>query len=121
LRPFQNQVFGPDELRSSRRIDFSWTSVAGANAYIFSLFRGGDNARTAPIVRSAPLRGLSYTLQDLSLLDVGIMVWQVEAVYLNAANGFEQRGRPAESRFTIDISLPSSPKLNNEETYGRVN
>jgi hypothetical protein len=117
LAPPQGQSFGPDDLRKNRSINFGWAPVVGANAYIFRLYREGVTAR--PIVSTDPLRGQSYTLSDLTLLDVGAIVWQVEAVLVSPNGAIEQRGRPAESRFSIDISVPSAPKLHDEETYGR--
>ncbi|MDR2444561.1 MAG: hypothetical protein LBD44_01295 [Spirochaetaceae bacterium] len=117
LLPTYDQSFGPDDLRSNRSIGFAWNPVVGANGYIFRLYREGDPAR--PIVSTAPLRSPSYTISDLTLLDVGLMVWQVEAVFMSPTGTVEQRGQPAESRFSIDISLPSAPMLHDEETYGR--
>ncbi|MDR2796671.1 MAG: hypothetical protein LBB47_08185 [Spirochaetaceae bacterium] len=117
LAPPRGQSFGPDDLRENRIINFGWAPVTGANAYIFRLYREGGAAR--PIVSTVPLRGQSYTLSDLTLLDVGVIVWQVEAVLVSPNGAIEQRGRPAESRFSIDINIPSAPKLRDEETYGR--
>jgi hypothetical protein len=117
LLPASDQSFGPDDLRSNRSIGFAWNPVAGANGYIFRLYRESDLAR--PIVSTAPLHSPSYTISDLTLLDVGRMVWQVEAVFMSPNGTVEQRGRLAESRFSIDISLPSAPILRDEETYGR--
>lgn len=117
LLPPSGQSFGPDDLRRNRSISFEWNPVTGANRYIFRLYREGEPSR--PIVSPAPLSSPSYTISDLTLLDVGGMVWQVEAVFVSPAGAIEQRGRPAESRFSIDISVPSAPRLRDEETYGR--
>ena len=117
LLPASGQSFGPDDLRKNRSISFTWNPVTGANRYIFRLYREGDTAR--PIISTDPLRSPAYTISDLTLLDVGSLVWQVEAVFVSPAGAVEQRGLPAESRFSIDISVPSAPRLRDEETYGR--
>jgi hypothetical protein len=116
LDPPAGQSFGPDDLRRNRSISFEWDPVSGANAYIFRLYREGESF--SPIVSPAPQRSTSYTLSDLTLLDVGPMVWRVEAVFISPNGAIEQRGRPAEARFSIDISVPSAPRLRDEETYG---
>jgi hypothetical protein len=117
LVPQAGRSFGPDDLRKNRSISFGWNPVSGANAYIFRLYREGSAA--SPIVSTGPLRSTSYTLSDLTMLDVGAIVWRVEAVFVSPAGTIEQRGRPAESRFSIDISVPSAPRIRDEETYGR--
>jgi hypothetical protein len=117
LSPPPGQSLGPDALRKNRSVGFGWNPVMGANAYIFRLYRGEEMSR--PVVSTAPLSRTSYTVSDLALFDVGPMVWQVEAVFTSPNGAIEQRGRPAESRFSIDISIPSPPKLRDEETYGR--
>ncbi|MDR2343154.1 MAG: FecR family protein [Spirochaetaceae bacterium] len=117
LTPSSGRSFGPGDLRENRSISFGWNPVSGANAYIFRLYP--EKAPSRSIVNPAPLRSPAYTLSDLTVLDVGTMVWQVEAVFMSPSGTVEQRGRLAEGRFSIDISVPSAPTLRDEKTYGR--
>jgi hypothetical protein len=116
LSPARGKSFGAEELRATRNINFTWNRVTGANAYILRVYRAGSGRA---IVSTNPLRTPAYTLSDLTLLDADEFVWQVEAVLVSSEGGIEQRGIIAESRFSIDISMPSAPKLPDEEVYGR--
>jgi len=88
---------------SMREIAFRWSPVAGANAYIFTLYRQNASGRQQ-IVRST-VSGTSFTMTNLSLLDGGSYVWQVEAV--NTRNGVvQQNGRVAQSVFDFDFETP---------------
>jgi hypothetical protein len=118
LRPAAEQSFGPQELRNNRSIRFAWNPVAGANAYIFRLYRGSDSSRANPVVSTAPRQDTSYTVSDFTLLDVGLMIWRIEAVLVSPSGVIEQRGLVAESRFFINISLPPAIELRDEESYG---
>ncbi|GHV92046.1 hypothetical protein AGMMS50268_25490 [Spirochaetia bacterium] len=121
LRPENNYLIGPEQLRSGREINFAWGSVGGANAYIFSLFpdNGETPANRKEIIRTEPLRQPSYTIKDLSALDVGNFIWQVEAVRVGNDGSVIQHGTAAQNRFTIDIPLPNDPKRHNPGTlYG---
>jgi hypothetical protein len=104
-RPANNYRIGPDQIRRSRSLTFSWKEAPGANAYIFTLREGaGGN-----ILSSGPQTETSYTL-DLRLIGRGDFIWQVEAVRQNSGV-IEQRGAVAESRFTVAIPLPGNPRL----------
>jgi hypothetical protein len=68
----------------------------------------------------------AWTLTDLSRLDVGTFVWQVEAVVAEPAEGqgasatIIRRGEIGENRFTIDFNPPSAPKPREPgKLYGR--
>jgi hypothetical protein len=124
LLPENGKVIGGAELRANRRILFSWNPVAGATGYLLTLI-SADTGKT--ILQQGPVAGTSWPLEDLSLLDVGTFVWQLEAVIAEPAG--EGRGNPGrilrrgeigESRFTINFNMPSAPKLREPETlYGR--
>jgi hypothetical protein len=89
------------EVRKNRSVTFTWDAVAGASAYIFTLYK--DTASGTPI-RTARTTTPSYTI-DISSLDNGNFLWHVEAI------SGSRRGQVAESRFTIDIPLPAKPRL----------
>jgi hypothetical protein len=92
-------------------IDFSWQAVQDANAYIFTIYQQTPNGRRQ-IISRAPEDRLSWTLGDFSLFDgQGTFVWQVEAVHMRQDGGFEQRGRPGENSFDMDIPLAGPVKI----------
>ncbi|MDR2471530.1 MAG: hypothetical protein LBD09_05415 [Treponema sp.] len=115
-RPPDRWVMGPAELRETRNIVFAWSPVEGANRYIITVLREGDGEQLA----EAGTDELSWTLEDLRILGRGNFVWRLEAVHQGSDGFVEQRGRPAESRFTLDVPQPG--RLQPGETgtlYGR--
>jgi hypothetical protein len=104
-RPENGCRIGPDQIRQSRSLTFSWKETPGANGYIFTLRE--DSGRV--IFSSGPRPETSCTL-DLRLAGRGTFLWQVEAVRQNGGI-IEQRGTAAENRFTVDIPLPGNPRL----------
>ncbi|MCL2196635.1 MAG: hypothetical protein FWB77_03365 [Treponema sp.] len=109
LRPVRGTSFGFSELQSNRNIVFRWAAVSGANAYIFVLYQQTSTGRRQ-VISAEINNGTSYTLTDLSLLDRGAFVWQVEAV--NTARGvIQRRGRAAENTFIIDYPIPGSVQI----------
>jgi len=104
LRPLNRTVFGYTELRSQRVITFSWTSVQGANAYIFTLYNQMSDGMHEVV--TATVTNTGYTLSNLQLLDKGIFFWKVEPVRTARGNAIERRGNTAESYFTIDFPAP---------------
>jgi hypothetical protein len=105
MSPAAGFVIDVAEARRSRSVTFSWNAVAGANAYNFTLYR--ESAGGTPVLNTRTA-GTSYTIGDISALDNGNFIWQVEAVNLS---GTPRRGRRAESRFAVDIPPPSQPVL----------
>jgi hypothetical protein len=111
--PEDGKVIGGAELRANRRIAFSWDAVTGATGYLFTL----ENADTGrPVMQRGPVMETALVLEDLTLLDVGTFTWRLEAVLAERAGerGYTgeiiQRGETGENRFTIDFSLPGTPK-----------
>jgi hypothetical protein len=94
-----------EEWRAQRNIGFRWAAVQGANAYIFTLYQQTAAGRRQ-IVRRPAENSTTWTLEDLSVMDSGTFVWQVEAVNLGRNNAIEQRGRVTDSTFVMDIPLP---------------
>jgi len=86
-------------------MDFRWSPVRGANAYIFTLYEQTAKGRKQ-ILRTTISRGTSYTIENLRLLEKGVFVWQVEAIRRGRRNVIEQRGRPLESLFTVNFPVP---------------
>jgi hypothetical protein len=104
IQPAQRTVYGFDKLLAQRTIDFRWSSVRGANAYIFVLYEQTANGRRQ-ILRTT-IKGTRYTMENLRLLEKGNFVWQVEAVRTGRGNVIEQHGRTIESVFTVNFPVP---------------
>jgi hypothetical protein len=112
--PEDGKVIGGEELRANRRIVFSWDTVAGATGYLFTL-ENADTGKT--IIRRGPVTATTLSLEDLALLDVGTFIWRIEAVLAEPAGEWRetegeiiQQGEIGENRFTINFSLPGTPK-----------
>jgi hypothetical protein len=104
-RPSNGHRIGKEELEAQRNITFSWSAVQGANAYIVTLYQETDGRRRKITGTDQPVSRTSWTLTNLSVLDRGSFIWQVEAV--NTAGGrIDQRGRLGENTFSIDIPRP---------------
>jgi hypothetical protein len=104
-RPANGNRIGVEELKNQRNIVFSWSTVQGANGYIVTLYQETNGRRRRITGTDQPINRSSWTLDNLSVLDRGNFIWQVEAV--NTAGGrIDQRGRPGENTFIIDIPRP---------------
>jgi len=114
LQPARGTVFGLEYFRIQRSVAFSWTAVQGANAYIFTLYQQTVAGRRQ-IVRQTINSGTSYTLTNLSLLDRGNFIWQVEAVSMGRGGSIDRRSAAGESTFIIDFPLSSPLQLEHSE------
>ncbi|MDR0442099.1 MAG: hypothetical protein LBH44_01670 [Treponema sp.] len=101
---------GINELRRQRTIEFRWSAVPEANAYIFTLYQQTQGGRRQ-IIRREPDNRTSWTLRDLSTLDRGTFIWQVEAVSRNRNGTIERRGIVGENTFILDIPPPTPIQL----------
>ncbi|MDR0302103.1 MAG: hypothetical protein LBI04_07320 [Treponema sp.] len=101
--PQNRYRFDIEELKKTSAIVFRWQAVPNANAYIFTLYQETSNGRRQ-IFSRAPENSLNWTLDDFSMLDgQGTFIWQVEAVNMRRDGRIEQRGRPGENSFIMDI------------------
>jgi hypothetical protein len=108
--PEDGKIIGEAELRTNRRIVFTWNAVRGATGYLFSI----ENAATGEtIMRRGPVAETTLTLDDLTFLDVGTFIWRLEAVWVEppraggpAEGTIIQRGETGMNRFTINFGLP---------------
>ena len=114
MRPARGTRYGTDELQNLRSLNFSWSGVPQANAYIFSLYQQTPSGRRQ-IVRTAPITRTNYTLEDLRVLDRGTFTWQVEAVRTGEGNSITRRGTTGESTFIFDFQLPGEVQLQVED------
>jgi hypothetical protein len=119
LQPGNGFRIGPEELRISRTMSFSWAAVPGANRYILAVYREAGNGRQL-IRRWDPSTQTSRMLDDLGFLGAGSFIWQVEAVNQGANGAIVQHGTAAENRFTIDLpALPRTSANDPGKIYGQ--
>jgi len=111
LMPAAEQKIQFEDIRKTRKIDFSWSPVKGANAYIFTLYHRNDDGKRRQVFKTDPLRKTNWTLDNLALLDRGTFIWQVEAVVLDRNGKVEQRGNITEKTFIIDIPVSNAPEI----------
>jgi hypothetical protein len=113
-------TIGPSDLRMNRNILFSWDPVPGAEGYIITLFQE-ESGGNREIKRIGPVTETYYVFDELSLLDTGNFIWQLEAVSSTGRRDEEtaeeeepeeiQRGVIGESRFTVQFDPPAAPEL----------
>jgi hypothetical protein len=97
-----------EELKKASIIDFKWSAVPEANAYIFTLYQQADNKRRIIDQRTLDNR-TSWTLNAFGLLDgQGTYIWQVKAVNKGKSGKIEQQGKEGENFLFMDIP-PSNP------------
>jgi hypothetical protein len=108
--PAAGQRIGIEELKKVS-ISFRWSAVAGANAYIFTLYQAAGGGRRQ-IAQIGPETRTSWTT-DLKTLGRGNFVWQVEAVSIGQNGVIERRGSPGENSFVIDIPRPAPVQIIN--------
>jgi hypothetical protein len=104
LQPAQGYRIDMEMAKTQRSINFSWSPVAGANMYVFTLYERSESG-LRQITGVDITRGTGWTLENLGMLSSGTFLWRVEAV--NTRNGtIEQRGTPGENTFVIDVPVP---------------
>jgi hypothetical protein len=104
-QPAEGHRIGIEELKEVN-INFRWSQVQGANAYIFTLYQEIDGERRH-LTQTGPENRTSWST-DIRTLGRGNFIWRIEAVSTGQNNVIEQHGSPAESRFVIDIP-PAGP------------
>jgi hypothetical protein len=104
FHPANGYLIGIEQLKTQRNIVFGWSTVSGANAYVFTLYE--QTAKGRRRINRVTVRNAGWTLENVSTLGRGTFVWQVEAVNRNADGTIEQHGRVSENNFTIDVPSP---------------
>jgi len=110
IQPARGTIYGFEQLLSQRTINFRWSPVRGANAYIFTLYEQTANGRRQ-ILRSTINRSTRYTMDNLRLLEKGDFVWQVEAVRMGRNNVIEQHGRTTDNIFRVNFPMPGPVEI----------
>jgi len=99
-----------DEIKKAKTIDFKWSAVPDANAYIFTLYRQVADKRQMIDQRTLDNR-TGWTFDTGSLDGQGAYVWQVEAVNKGQGGKIEQRGKAGENSFFMDIPRPGPVRI----------
>ncbi|WP_461255732.1 FecR family protein [Treponema sp. R80B11-R83G3] len=107
-QPATGQRIGIEELKTGS-INFRWSAVSGANAYIFTLYQEADGRRKQ-IAQIGPENRTSWAA-EVKTLGRGNFIWQVEAVNMGRNNVIEQRGNLGENNFVIDIPRAGPVKI----------
>lgn len=116
ILPKNGSVFGPNELRVNRTIEFVWQPVPEATHYSLSLYSAG--LKTPSFIKN-DLTKTSFVLSDLSILSRGINTVQVEAI-CNQEGESERFGTPVQRPFMVDIPPPKPVESKTGSTlYGR--
>ena len=105
-RPESGYRIGAEELRQQRNIVFRWSAVEGATSYVLRIYMQTSQGRRQIFI-TEPTGQLNFTFDNLRLLEnTGNYVWQVEALRRNSQGVIEQRGRPGENTFTLNVPRP---------------
>ncbi|WP_461257688.1 FecR domain-containing protein [Treponema sp. R80B11-R83G3] len=107
-QPADGYSVGIDEAKKGN-INFRWSAVPGANAYLFTIYQETGTARLQ-VAQMGPENRTSWTT-EIKTLGRGTFVWKVEAVNVGKDNVIERRGDPAESRFVVDIPAVGPVKI----------
>jgi hypothetical protein len=106
LLPAMRQKIGLEDLRLNQSINFSWSKVEGAEAYIFSIFLETPSGPRL-LVSTGHLDQPGYVFKDLKSLEHrGTYIWRTEGIAFDDNGAIIQRGQPGESSFIMDVPLP---------------
>ncbi|MCL2210926.1 MAG: hypothetical protein FWB95_03275 [Treponema sp.] len=120
MLPAAGMRIGASELQRQRDIEFNWSSVEGANAYIVTIYRDAS-PRRQQVFQSEPLSELNYTFTDYQALgENGTFFWQVEPVFYNDEGTIVRRGAASQNSFELDIPRPGRVRVRDTGVlYGR--
>lgn len=116
--PGEEVILGSEFFRKNRRITFTWDAVPAASDYEFTLSKRNIDGSLTNLKTLKNTKQTSYTISDLSLLDVGRFEWTVKAV-TRAKDGFiERESQTAKNSFRIDFGIPETVEaIKPERTY----
>jgi len=108
LQPAAGYRIGIQDLKNVN-VNLTWSPVAGANGYIFTLYQETDNKRRQ-IMQTGPDNRALCAL-NIKTLGRGNFIWRVEAVSVGQNGVIEQRGAPGENHFVVDIPRPGPVQI----------
>lgn len=98
--PAAGRVYGPAQIRVSRRIDFAWNPVPLATNYTITI----RNDRGEVLV-SKTLKETRFTIPDMAELKRGRFTYTVQASQLLPDGTLARRSDISSSAFTIDLPI----------------
>ncbi|MDR2719081.1 MAG: hypothetical protein LBB89_13585 [Treponema sp.] len=110
-QPVEDYRIGIEEVKKGN-INFRWSAVPGANAYLFAIYQETADGRRQ-ITQTGPENRTSWAT-DVKTLGRGDFIWRVEAVNVGKDNVIEQHGDPGENRFVIDIPQAGPARIISE-------
>jgi len=110
-QPANGHRIDVEQIKTQRNIVFTWSTVSGANAYVFTLYEQAENERRQ--INHLTVISPTWMLEDISALNRGAFIWQVEAINRNRGGVIEQHGNVGENTFIIDIPLPGQVHIEN--------
>jgi len=108
-QPTEGYRIGIEDVKKET-ITFKWSSVSGANSYLFTVYQNTGGTRRQ-VTQIGPENRTSYTM-DIITLGRGNFIWRVEAVNVGKDNVIERHGDPGENRFIVDIPRAGQPEVN---------
>nr|MCR5401943.1 hypothetical protein [Treponema sp.] len=105
--PSENLLMDAQYLRKYRAINFEWKEVPSANSYNLTLYKKEADGKLRAVWSQKKLKQNRVRLKNLTMLDTGTFVWNVEA-YNYAKDGFElQHSLISQGTFKIQFAAPS--------------
>jgi hypothetical protein len=95
----------------------TWGAVAGANAYMLSLWKRGDAPsdaaaiRQPPLLQQGPLAATRFVIPDLIPYGQGRFIWRVEAVETGGSGTILRRGQSAQGILAVEAAPPPSTEI----------
>ena len=117
--PAANQIIDSVYLRKNRAIKFNWDEVDGAESYDFVLYQKLPNGRLKKVYTKTITKASGFTLDDLSILDIGTFQWAVSANGVTAEESESKKSKDATQVFDIRFALPQQIEtIKPGEMYG---
>ena len=116
----EGTYFDAPYLRQSQFIDFSWTPVKRAGAYILEITDKKGKLLHREVLEGNDIKNYRFT--ELSKLSKGKFSWKLRAVRINKeTNEVVIDGKPAEGSFEINFTLNTNggKRRKNGELYGQ--
>lgn len=96
-----------------RNLVFDWLPVDGADFYDLTLYVEGSGS---PLMRETGLTGTQYTLNNLSILDVGNFILVVQARTEYEDVGVTRTSSPVRVPFSLSVNIAdTAPKILTDE------
>lgn len=112
LLPKDKMVFASYYFRTHSSIQFTWEPVSAATSYKFEIYKTDDNGNRTKKIIDTTVNQPSFTLSNLSILDIGNFSWQVSG--LSGRNGPDSSNSISSGSFIVDIPLPTNVTIEDQ-------